>query len=105
MAFGVLVVFFWVATTVAVEAMFPLNGSNVLVADEPAEIARAVAAAHGDARLWARLRQGGRETLEARFSTERAAEGTAAMVGAVLRRGARVGAGDRGGGGLACPCM
>lgn len=99
MSFGVPVV----ATTVAVEAMFPRHGSNVLVADSPDEIARAVAGAYGDPRLWAQLRRGGRETLEARFSTERAAEGMAAMVGAVLGRGA-TGTGGGGGTSPACPC-
>ena len=65
MAFGVPVV----ATTVAVEAMFPRNGSNILVADVPHEMARMLAAAYHDERLWTRLRRGGLETLEQHFST------------------------------------
>lgn len=58
-----------VATTVSVEGMYLTPEQDVLVADDAEGFADAIIRLNSDEALWQRLRQGGIENLEARFST------------------------------------
>ncbi len=61
-----------VATTVSVEGMYLTPEHDVLVADDAAGFADAIIRLNSDEALWNRLRAGGIENLEARFSTKAA---------------------------------
>jgi glycosyltransferase involved in cell wall biosynthesis len=64
-------------TTVAVEGMFLEDGESVLVADEPAALARAVIALHSDEQLWTKLSEAGLEVMQRYFSFEAARDALA----------------------------
>ncbi len=68
MAHGVPVV----ATAAAVEGMHLRDGTDVLVADDPSAFADAVVRLYGDAVLWERLAEHGRENVAAHFSADAA---------------------------------
>lgn len=53
-----------VATTIAAEGMALTNGENILVADEPEQIAKAVAEVYLDETLWNKLSSNGLELAE-----------------------------------------
>ncbi len=57
-----------VATTAAVEGMHVATGTDVLVADDPAEFAAAVLRLYGDEALWNRLSANGLANVERHFS-------------------------------------
>ncbi len=57
-----------VVTPVAAEGLHVTHEENVLIAEGAEEFARAVVRLHGDAGLWQRLADGGRELLRRRFS-------------------------------------
>jgi O-antigen biosynthesis protein len=57
-----------VATTVAVEGMYLVDGESVLIADTPADFAAAIVRLYTDAALWGRLSAGGLEVMERHFS-------------------------------------
>ncbi|HEY8600247.1 MAG TPA: glycosyltransferase family 4 protein [Thermomicrobiales bacterium] len=57
-----------VATTIAAEGLHVTHGENILIADEPAAFADAIATLHDDADLWARLSAGGRAVVAEHFS-------------------------------------
>ncbi|MEO6689711.1 MAG: glycosyltransferase family 4 protein, partial [Dokdonella sp.] len=57
-----------VATTLAVEGMHVREGDDVLVADEPAAFAAAIARLYRDEALWQRLSTHGLANVEAHFS-------------------------------------
>lgn len=59
-----------VATSCAVEGMHLSDGEDVLVADDPAAFADAVARLYSDEMLWQRLSRGGLENTRAFFSDE-----------------------------------
>ena len=61
-----------VATTCAIEGMQLEDGRDVLVADDAADFARAIARVYRDQALWQTLAAGGRANLEAHFSIEAA---------------------------------
>jgi glycosyltransferase involved in cell wall biosynthesis len=76
MAFGLPVV----ATTVAVEGMHLQHGSDVLVADDPADFAAAVVAAYTDEGLWDRLSTNGLANVERHFSPGKASATLSAIL-------------------------
>jgi GT2 family glycosyltransferase/glycosyltransferase involved in cell wall biosynthesis/SAM-dependent methyltransferase len=76
MAFGLPVV----ATTVAVEGMHLQHGSDVLVADDPADFAAAVVAAYTDEELWDRLSTNGLANVERHFSPGKASATLSAIL-------------------------
>jgi GT2 family glycosyltransferase/glycosyltransferase involved in cell wall biosynthesis len=57
-----------VATTPSIEGMHLVDGDDVLVADDPAAFAAAVARAYDDEVLWTRLSAGGRANVQRHFS-------------------------------------
>jgi glycosyltransferase involved in cell wall biosynthesis len=57
-----------VVTPVAAEGLHLTDGVDALVAESAEEFARAVVRLHGDAGLWQRLADGGRDLLRRRFS-------------------------------------
>jgi glycosyltransferase involved in cell wall biosynthesis len=59
-----------VATPAAVEGMHLVPGDDVLVAEDAADFASAVARAYRDEALWARLSAGGRENVRRHFSRD-----------------------------------
>jgi len=64
-----------VATSAAVEGMHLRDGHDVLVADDPAGFARAVARLHTNKTLWRALSAGAKANVQQRFSPEAAASG------------------------------
>jgi O-antigen biosynthesis protein len=58
-----------VLTPLAAEGLHLTNGVEALIAEGAEEFARAVVRLHGDAALWQRLADGGRELLRRRFSS------------------------------------
>ena len=60
-----------VATSVAAEGMGLTDGTNVLVADDPAAFARAVVRLRSEPELWSRLREEGRKHVAAHFGLPR----------------------------------
>jgi glycosyltransferase involved in cell wall biosynthesis len=68
-----------VATSVSVEGMHLEDGVDVLVADDPARFAEAVARLYRDEALWHRLSAGGRANVERHFSPARAAASLEAL--------------------------
>ncbi|HEX6137514.1 MAG TPA: glycosyltransferase [Casimicrobiaceae bacterium] len=69
-----------VATTPSVEGMGLADGDDVLVADEPAAFAAAIARAYEDRALWERLSAGGRNNVERHFSRAVAREALRALL-------------------------
>ena len=61
-----------VATTPAVEGMGLQDGDELLVADEPADFARAVLCLHANADLWRRLANAARQNVARNFSRDQA---------------------------------
>jgi glycosyltransferase involved in cell wall biosynthesis len=59
-----------VATTASVEGMALLPGDDVLVADDAAAFAAAIARVYRDQALWERLAAGGRANIRAHFSRD-----------------------------------
>jgi polysaccharide pyruvyl transferase WcaK-like protein/glycosyltransferase involved in cell wall biosynthesis len=64
-----------VATSAAVEGMHLRDGHDVLVADDPAGFARAVARLYTNKTLWNALSAGAKANVQQRFSPEAAASG------------------------------
>ena len=77
-----------VATTLAIEGMQLTPGNDVLVADDAAAFADAVARAYGDEALWRRLAAGGRENVRRHFSRDAARAALAAMLELAPRKDA-----------------
>lgn len=73
-----------VSTTIGVEGMALRNGHDVLVADDPAAFAAAVARAHHDRDLWERLAAAGREYIEENLSPRAAARALRAALAAAV---------------------
>lgn len=57
-----------VATTIAAEGLYATHGEDILIVDEPAAFAAAIATLYEDADLWARLSIGGRAVVAEHFS-------------------------------------
>jgi GT2 family glycosyltransferase/glycosyltransferase involved in cell wall biosynthesis len=69
-----------VATTASIEGMHLTDGVDVLVADDAAAFAAAIARAHEDAALWQRLSAGGRENIAGHFSRAVARDALSALL-------------------------
>lgn len=67
-----------ISTTKGAEGLAVTDGENILLADDPSEFAVSIQAVMGDARLWARLSEGGRALVRSRYDWD--------AVGADLRR-------------------
>jgi glycosyltransferase involved in cell wall biosynthesis len=61
--------------------MYLADGDSVLVADEPADFARAVIRLYRDPDLWQRLSRGGLRVMEEHFSFEAARRVLTDLVG------------------------
>jgi GT2 family glycosyltransferase len=83
MSYGVPVV----ATTTSIEGMHLEPERDVLVGDDPEAFADAVARLYGDAALWQRLAEAGRDNIRRHFSRDVARETLAEMLS--LKRGER----------------
>lgn len=62
-----------VATSISVEGMHLVDGQDILIADDPAAFAEAVARLYRDEALWTRLSEGGLANVREHFSPEAAA--------------------------------
>ncbi len=82
MSYGVPVV----ATTPSVEGMFLEDGRDALIADTPADFARAIARVYADEALWQRLSAASRENIRRHFSRDVARDALARLL--ALARGA-----------------
>ena len=69
-----------VATPLSVEGMFLTHEKDVLVADTAEAFAAAIIRVNTDAALWARLRAGGLENIEAHFSRATARRALASLL-------------------------
>ena len=73
-----------VATPASIEGMRLTSGVDVLLAEDPAAFADAVARVYNDEALWMRLAEGGRENIRRHFSgdvAKRAIEELLALCG------------------------
>jgi GT2 family glycosyltransferase/glycosyltransferase involved in cell wall biosynthesis len=75
-----------VATSPSVEGMHLAPGEDVLVADEPDAFADAIVQAYGDAALWQRLAEGGRENIRTHFSRDVARSAITRLIARVHAR-------------------
>jgi GT2 family glycosyltransferase/glycosyltransferase involved in cell wall biosynthesis len=75
-----------VATSPSVEGMYLVPGEDVLVADEPQAFADAIVQAYGDAALWQRLAEGGRENIRTHFSRDVARSAITRLIARVHAR-------------------
>jgi len=70
-----------VATTPAVEGMFLVDGESALIADDPAEFARAIVRLYCDQALWQRLSAAGIAVMKQHFSFDAARRAIAEVLG------------------------
>jgi glycosyltransferase involved in cell wall biosynthesis len=75
-----------VATTATIEGMHLTDGEDVLVADSADAFADAMVRAYGDAALWARLAEGGRENIRNHFSPDVARSAVTRILARVAAR-------------------
>ena len=75
-----------VATTPSIEGMHLQDGRDVVVADDPAAFADAIARVHEDRAVWQRLSDGGRHNVAQHFSRAVARDALAALLALVPER-------------------
>jgi glycosyltransferase involved in cell wall biosynthesis len=81
-----------VATAASVEGMHLRHGEDVLVADDPAAFADAIARAYRDEALWQKLSAGGVDNIRRHFSRDVARKAVRRLVALANGNGIRAAA-------------